>query len=61
MHQHESNRDGFVTDMFALPTRAIHCGFYGAGAEDEDQREAEEAAGARAQHGQGNFFLFFFG
>ena len=54
MHQHESNRDGFVTDMFALPTRAIHCGFYGAGAEDEDQREAEEAAGARAQHGQGN-------
>ena len=40
--------------MFALPTRAtIHRGFYGAGAEDEDQREAEEAAGARAQHGQG--------
>jgi hypothetical protein len=28
---------------------------FGAGAEDEDQREAQEAAGARAQHGQGNF------
>jgi hypothetical protein len=27
---------------------------YGAGEEDEDQREAQEAAGPRAQHGQGN-------
>ena len=30
---------------------------YGAGEEDEDQREAQEAPGPRSQHGQGNYEL----
>ena len=33
---------------------------YGAGEEDEDQREAQEAPGPRAQHGQGNYELLIY-
>jgi hypothetical protein len=42
--------DDYSSDMI---TRSLFMVCGGAGAEDEDQREAQEAARAGAQHGQG--------